>query len=145
MENVMRPENILPVAIRKLEELSGEKVSGKTIDETTKHVVHIVIHELAHAYVEKALSWLSSLEDSQHTLIDEVLARFLERKVSKEHLYVESFEEQLKELKMYSPLSNLNWNVKFYGKLYRDFEKHITRGGSLKNFGKSESTKLLRI
>jgi hypothetical protein len=139
-------ENILPVAIEKLEEISCVKISGKRIDETTKHVVHIVIHELAHAYLEKALPWLNDLEETQHTLIDEVLSRFLERKVSKElHLYVESFEEQLKELKMYSPLSGLNWNVKFYSGLYRDFEKHIASGRSLKSFGESESTRRLRI
>jgi hypothetical protein len=145
MMNLNELENILPVAVKKLEEISGVKVSKDRVNETTKHVVHIVIHELAHAYMEKALPWLNSLEDSQRTLIDEVLARFLERKVSKElHLYVESFEEQLKELKMYSPLSNLDWNVEFYSKLYRDFEKHIARGQSLESFGKSESTRRLR-
>jgi len=143
--NMSRLENILLVAIKKLEEMSGVKVSGNRIHEITKHVVHIVMHELAHVYMEKALPWLNNLEDSQHTLIDEVLARFLERKVSKElHLYVESFEEQLKELKMYSPLSNLDWTVKFHSKLYKDFEKHISRGRSLENFVKSESTRRLR-
>lgn len=138
-------ENILPVAIKKLEEISSVEVSRERIDETIKHAVHIVIHELAHAYMEKALPWLNNLEDNQHTLIDEVLARLLERKVSKElDLYVEGFEEQLKELKMYSPLSNLDWDVKFYSKLYKDFEKHISRGGSLESFGKSELTRRLR-
>jgi Zn-dependent M32 family carboxypeptidase len=137
-------ENALPVAIKKLEEISGVKVSRQRIDETTKHVVYIVIHELAHAYMEKALPWLKDLEDGQPTLIDEVLSRFLERKVSKEHLYVESFEEQLKELKMYSPLSNLDWNAKFYSELYEDFEKHVARGESLESFAKSELTRRLR-
>ena len=139
-------ENILPIAIKKLEEISGVSASRRKIDETKKHAVHIVIHELAHAYLERALPWLNHLEDTEHTLIDEVLTRFLERKVSKElHLYVESFEEQLKELKMYSPLSGLNWNVKFYGGLYRDFEKHVAHGGSMKSFGESESTRRLRM
>jgi hypothetical protein len=138
-------ENVLPVAIKKLEEVSSVKVSREMIDETTKHVVHIMIHELAHVYMEKALPWLDNFEDGQHTLIDEVLARFIERKVSKElDLYVESFEEQLKELKMYSPLSNLDWSAKFYGKLYEDFEEHISRGRSLENFVKSELTGRLR-
>jgi hypothetical protein len=138
-------ENVLPLAIKKLEEISSVKVTRETIDETTKHVVHIVIHELAHVYMGKALPWLDNLKDNQHTLIDEVLARFLERKVSKElDLHVESFEEQLKELKMYSPLSNLDWNVKFYGRLYKDFEEHISRGGSPESFGKSELTGRLR-
>lgn len=138
-------ENILPVVIKRLEEMSSVKVSRERIDETAKHVVHIVVHELAHVYAEKALPWLNSLEDDQHTLFDEVLARFLERRVSKElGLYVESFEEQLKELKMYSPLSNLDWNVEFYGKLYEDFEKHVSRGGNLKSFAKPELTRRLR-
>jgi len=139
-------ENILPVAIKKLEEISGVKVSRKRIDETTKHVLHIAIHELAHTYLEKTLPWLNDVEETQHTLIDEVLTRLLERKVSKElDLYVESFEEQLRELKMYSPLSGLSWSVKFYGRLYRDFEKHIASGGSLLSFGELESTRRLRI
>jgi hypothetical protein len=143
--NISGLGNIIPVAIRKLEEISSVKLSRGRVDETTKHVVHIVIHELAHVYVEEALPWLKDLEGKQHILVDEVLARFLERKVSQElNLYVESFEEQLKELKMYSPLSNLDWNVKFYSKLYEDFEKHISRTRSLESFAKAELTRRLR-
>jgi hypothetical protein len=139
-------ETVLPSVVKKLEEIAGVKVAQNKIDDVVKQAVHIVIHELAHAYVERALPWLSKIEDDQHTLIDEVLARFLERRVSKElSLFVESFEEQLKELRMYSPLRNLSWDVDFYGKLYDDFEKHVRQGGNLESFAKKESTKRLRV
>jgi len=139
-------ETMLPSVVKKLEEIAGVKVAQNKINGVVKQAIHIVIHELAHAYVERALPWLSKIEDDQHTLIDEVLARFLERKVSKElNLFVESFEEQLKEIKMYSPLRNLSWDVGFYGKLYDDFEKNVQQVGNLESFAKKESTKRLRV
>jgi hypothetical protein len=139
-------ETMLPGVVKKLEEIAGVKVAQNKINDVVKQAIHIVIHELAHVYVEGALPWLSKIEDDQHTLIDEVLARFLERKVSKElNLFVESFEEQLKELRMYSPLRNLSWDADFYSRLYDDFEKHVLQAGNLQSFAKKESTKRLRV
>lgn len=131
-------KTMLLAIAKKLEEITGVKVAQDKIDDAAPHAIHIIIHELAHMYVEKALPWLSKIEGNKRTLLDEVLARFLERKVSKElNLFVESFDEQLQELKMYSPLRNLRWNVDFYSKLYDDFERHIAQGRSLESFAKA--------
>jgi adenine C2-methylase RlmN of 23S rRNA A2503 and tRNA A37 len=73
------------------------------------------------------LPWLRGLEERQHVLVDEVLARFLERKVSKQlHTFTESFEEQLQEMRMHSPLRNLDWTVGFYSRIYEDFGEHTS-------------------
>jgi hypothetical protein len=144
--NYGRFDNVLPIVVDKLEKITGVKVPQKEFEDAVKHAIHVMIHELAHIYLEKAVPWLSEIEDEKHTLIDEVLTRFLERKVSKElNLFVESFEEQLKELKMYSPLRNLGWNKDFYSKLYDDFEKHITQGKSIESFAKEILKEPLKI
>jgi benzoyl-CoA reductase/2-hydroxyglutaryl-CoA dehydratase subunit BcrC/BadD/HgdB len=139
-------DNVLPIVVDKLEKITGVKVSQKELEDAIKHAVHVIIHELAHVYLEKAVPWLSEVEDEKHTLINEVLTRFLERKVSTElNLFVESFEEQLKELKTYSPLRELGWNEDFYRKLYDDFEKCVTHGGSVESFAKEILNRPLKI
>jgi hypothetical protein len=139
-------DDVLPIIVDRLEKITGVKVPQKEFDDAVKHVIHVVIHELAHIYLEKAVPWLSEVEDEKRTLIDEVLTRFLERKVSKElNLFVESFDEQLRELKMYTPLRNLNWSKEFYSKLYDDFEKYIIQGGSIEGFAKEILKKPLKI
>jgi hypothetical protein len=37
---------------------------------------------------------------------------------------------------MYSPLKDLDWTIDFYSRLYDDFEKHISHGGTLETFAK---------
>jgi len=144
--NHSRFDDVLPMVVDKLEKITGVKVPQKEFEDAIEHAIHVIIHELAHIYLERAVPWLSEVDDEKRMLIDEVLTRFLERKVSAElNLFVESFEEQLKELKMYSPLRNLGWNKDFYSKLYDDFEKYVTQGGSIESFAKEILKKLLEI
>jgi hypothetical protein len=120
-----------------LEKLTGAKVPKKKMDKVLREGLHIALHELAHSFLEQSLPWLGGLEERQHVLVDEVLARFLERKVSEElHSFTESLEEQLQEMRMYSPLRDLDWTVGFYGRLYEDFEEHISQGKSIETFAR---------
>ena len=126
---------LFPVIVEDLEELTGTEVPKEKMDKVLREGLHIILHELAHSFLVQSLPWLGSLEERQHVLVDEVLARFLERKVSKElHSFTESFEEQLQEMRMYSPLRDLDWTVDFYGRLYEDFEEHISQGKSIETF-----------
>jgi hypothetical protein len=100
---------LLPEAVEQLEKLTGVRVRKQKMDKVLREAFHIILHELAHAFVEQALPWVNSLEERQHVLVEEVLARFLERKVSlKLHSFVESLEEQMEEIRMYSPLRDLD-------------------------------------
>ncbi len=90
---------------------------------------------MAHTALIQALPWLGKLEERQRALVDEVLARFLERKVSAQlHLFTESFEEQLKEIKGHPLLQGLDWSLDFYRQLYEEFEKHARHGGNVEAF-----------
>lgn len=128
-------EAILSDSVRHLEKLVGVELSKSRIDSALKEATHIIIHELAHTALEQALPWLGNLEERQRVLVDDVLARFLERKVSAQlHLFTESPEEQLKEMRGYSLLQDLDWSLDFYHQLYEEFEKHIRHGGNVEAF-----------
>jgi hypothetical protein len=128
---------LLPGAVELLEKLTGVKVTKRKMDKVLAEAFHIILHELAHAFVEQALPWVNGLEERQHVLVDEVLARFLEREVSlKLHSFVESLEEQMEEIRMYSPLRDLDWTADFYSRLYQDFEEHSSKSRSLETFAR---------
>ena len=128
-------EAILSAAVKHLEKLAGVELAKSRIDSALREAIHIVIHELAHAALEQALPWLGNLEEKEHTLVDEVLARFLQRKVSAQlHLFTESLEEQLKEIRGYPLLQSLDWSSDFYHQLYEEFEKHTRHGGNVEAF-----------
>jgi hypothetical protein len=128
---------LLPKAVEYLEKLTGVRIRKQKMDRVLREAFHIILHELAHAFVEQALPWVNSLEERQHVLVDEVLVRFLERKVSlKLHSFVESLEEQMKEIRMYSPLRDLDWTADLYGRLYEDFEEHSSKGRSSEAFAR---------
>jgi hypothetical protein len=128
---------LLPKAVEYLEKLAGVRITKQKLDKVLREAFHIVLHELAHAFVKQALPWVNSLEERQHVLVDEVLARFLERKVSlKLHSFVESLEEQMEEIRMYSPLTGLDWTAGFYSRLYKDFEEHCSKGRSIETFAR---------
>jgi hypothetical protein len=130
-------EALFPVIVEHLEKLTGAKVPKKKMDKVLREGLHIILHELAHFFLEQSLPWLGNLKERQHVLVDEVLARFLERNVSKQlHSFTESFEEQLQEMRMYSPLRDLDWTVGFYSRLYEDFETHISQGKSIETFAR---------
>ena len=123
--------------VEHLEKLTGTRVPKKKMDKVLKEGLHIILHELAHSFLEQSLPWLNSLEEKQHVLVDEVLARFLERNISKQlHSFTESLEEQLTEMRMYSPLRDLEWTIDFYSRLYENFEKHISQGKSIETFAR---------
>ena len=142
----MEFERTFSLAAEYLKKITGVKVSTEKINNALKEAIHIAIHELAHLYIDEALPCLTKLDDKQHTLVDEVLARFLERKTSSElNLLVESFEEQLEELRNYPELKELKWNVESYKELYNSFEGYVKEGKTLKDFAIFELFKRLKI
>lgn len=67
--------------------------------------------------------------------LEEVLARFIERKTSAwlrsqglNWLLVETFEEQVRELEAYPDLRGLKITVSKYADLYQRFEKSLEKG-----------------
>jgi len=71
--NYGRFDNVLPIVVDKLEKITGVKVPQKEFEDAVKYAIHVVTHELAHIYLEKAVPWLSEVEYEKHTLMDEVL------------------------------------------------------------------------
>jgi len=79
------------------------------------------------------------LSNLDRKLVSEVIARFIERKLSielkenldLENVIVESFEEQAEELYGYPELRGLKINVEEYEKAYKEFWNGIREGKSI--------------
>jgi len=109
-----------------LEETRAEKYVKPVLES----LPHVVIHELAHAYVNEKILRSMQLPKNVHVFVDEVLARLIERKISSrlkssgyKWVLVETLEEQFEELKHYSVLKDVNFTLEDYVKLYNEFEK----------------------
>ncbi|MBG0787678.1 MAG: hypothetical protein H0S79_21525, partial [Anaerolineaceae bacterium] len=67
-----------------------------------EELLHIYCHEACHAALAHSVPWLKDLPEKEHTLVDEVLARLLEKEFAPRlGLYLHSDEEFLVELSMY--------------------------------------------
>lgn len=145
----------LPKIIEKITNYTGVKLNEEDIYNAFmmefEDTLHVLIHELAHVAIEKALPWTETLNEFEHVFVDEVLARFIERFISSKlkdelrlrelKIFIESFEKQVEELKGYPPLRNIKLSTEDYSLLYEEFQKQMERKGSLEDFGK----KLLEI
>lgn len=66
-----------------------------------RDMLHVLLHEACHAVFYR-IPWLKELHDQEHTLLDEVVVRILERDLSPEFgLAPHSIEEHLEELRHY--------------------------------------------
>jgi uncharacterized protein (DUF952 family) len=67
-----------------------------------EEIEHIYLHETCHAALAHTVPWLAGLSEAEHTAVDEIMARLLEKEIApKLGLFTHSDDEFLDELKMY--------------------------------------------
>ena len=137
----------LPFAAKRLAELFGLGLGPRVLGAVRRafsHALHITVHELVHEMAREGLPWLEELHEPDRTFVDEVLARLVERYVSSElrgslglkTALVESFEEQLFELRSYEQLRELQMGVGDLEGLYQEFLVFARREGGAREFAK---------
>jgi len=133
---------VLPFILERFQKYFGLTPSLEYVEQYFSSTIHVVIHELAHSIIKKKCSWIDEIEEGKHVFINEVLARFIERKISTEikekfkleRVFIESYKKQLMELKMYPELRNLKITPDEYAKLYDTFNRYIDSQRNLEEF-----------
>ena len=129
-------DEVLRLALRKLELYFSFKADDDMLKRLFGEVIHIFIHEAAHAFVRATVPWLDRLSDVEREFLDEVFSRLVERAVSQElreelrldEIVVESPEEQLMELEFYPRLRGLRLSIDEYSELYEGLRERLKRG-----------------
>jgi len=129
-------EEAVPFVMRRLEEYFGCRPSAEEAERYCLPLIlstlHVVVHEIAHAAVERMIGGLE-LSARDREALHEVMARLIERRLSielRERLglstaKVESFEEQVAELSSYPELRGLRLTAEAYGELYERFWRAV--------------------
>jgi len=133
---------VLPFILERFQKYFGLTPSLEYVEQYFSSTIHVVIHELAHSIIKKKCSWIDEIEEGKHVFINEMLARFIERKISTEikekfkleTVFIESYKKQLMELKMYPELRNLKITPDEYAKLYDTFNRYIDSQRNLEEF-----------
>ena len=132
-------ERALPLVMRRLEEYFGCRPSAEEVERYCLPLIlstlHVVVHEVAHAAVERMVEGLE-LSAREREALHEVMARLIERRLSIElrerlglsTVKVESFEEQVAELSSYPELRGLRLAAEAYGELYERFWRAVEEG-----------------
>ena len=77
-------------------------LTEQDFSEGREELLHIYCHEACHAALAHIVPWLRDLPEDEHTVVDETLARFLEKVFAPSlGLFLHSDEEFLVELSMY--------------------------------------------
>ena len=80
----------------------GIELTDEDFSDGREELLHIYCHEACHAALAHCVPWLHDLPESEHTLVDEVLARLLEKVFAPRlGLFLHSDDEFLVELSMY--------------------------------------------
>ena len=88
---------------REVETTLNIELTDRDFTDGRDELLHIYCHEACHAALAHCVPWLGELPEGEHTLVDEVLARLLEKEIAPRlGLYLHSNEEFLVELSMYS-------------------------------------------
>jgi len=102
-----------------------------------RSILHVLVHEISHVVVENVIQELD-LSVRDKCLVYEVMARFIERRLSSElkdeldlkMVIVESFEEQVSELSRYPELASLKIDEEEYKRAYEGFWRGVEEGKS---------------
>ena len=119
------------------------ELAGK-LEEAAAHALHITIHELVHPLAQEAIPWLAQLPERERVLVEELLARVVERAISLElrdllgerAVVVEDFEEQLGELRAYEQLSGLGLEADDLAALFSAFQSKARERGWARDFAR---------
>ena len=80
----------------------GINLTDEDFAEGREELLHIYCHEACHAALVHRVPWLRGLPEGEHTAVDEILARLLEKEFAPQMgLYLHSDDEFLAELAMY--------------------------------------------
>lgn len=80
----------------------GIRLTEQDFADGRDELLHIYCHEACHAALAHFVPWLANLPEEEHTLVDETLARLLEKEFAPSlGLYLPSDEAFLVELSMY--------------------------------------------
>ena len=93
----------IEAAIRSVENVYGVNLRDESFRrEDREEIVHVLVHEACHAVILQAFPWIHDLPEREHTLVDEVAARFLEGEIARRlGLHRHSIDEHGEELSFY--------------------------------------------
>jgi uncharacterized protein (DUF952 family) len=87
---------------KKIENELSVVLSDGDFADGREEIEHIFLHEACHAAVSHRVPWIHTLDEREHTALDELMARFLEVMIGKgSGMFVHSTEEFLEELQRY--------------------------------------------
>jgi len=94
-------ENLAAIRTQ-LEGALGIELTDEDFADGREEIVHIYLHEACHAAVSHVAPWICELEEAEHTAVDELMARFLEKEIGRSlGLFVHSTDEFIQELQRY--------------------------------------------
>lgn len=142
-------------SVQKVEELFGVRLSPAEVEERKKHVIAVLVHELLHAAIAKALPELSNQEKFEVDVANELLVRILEDElVQRLGLPSHIPEEHVQELSRLFPDFSLSvseflelkklWHMRFEkNRDFRTFGQHllsfVASRSSQRNCGESSA------
>lgn len=86
----------------RVEDKLGIDLKDEDFADGCEEIKHIFLHETCHAALAHSAPWIHTLAESEHTAVDELMARFLEKELGGSlGLFVHSTEEFLAELQRY--------------------------------------------
>jgi uncharacterized protein (DUF952 family) len=95
---------------RFIETLLGIELMAEDFAAGKEEIEHIYCHEACHAALAHCVPWVAELPEQEHTAVDEIMARLIEKEVAPElGLFTHSDKEFLEELAMY-PV-DLDWEA----------------------------------
>jgi uncharacterized protein (DUF952 family) len=85
-----------------LERLLEMEMKDEDFANGRAEILHIYLHEACHAAVSHAVPWIHGLEEGEHTAVDELMVRFLEKEIGESlGLFVHNTGEFMDELIRY--------------------------------------------
>ncbi len=88
--------------VQRIESVVGIHLDDGDFAGAREEIIHVLLHEACHAAVASCVPWIRDLDESEHTALDEILARLLEVEIGTSlGLFVHSADEHARELAMY--------------------------------------------
>jgi len=85
-----------------VEHALGIGLTDEDFADGREEIEHIFLHEACHAAIAHCVPWIHALEESEHTAVDELMARYLEKEIAESGgLFVHSAKEFVRELQRY--------------------------------------------
>jgi len=87
---------------RTIERTLGINLQDEDFADGREEIEHIFLHEACHAAIAHCVPWIHALEEREHTAVDELMVRLLEKEIAESlGMFVHSTEKFLAELGRY--------------------------------------------